>query len=404
MDGEFFQKVFQHSSVAALLAGRDGAEVMANPAFQALALFPPGGLKEILAGCPPLQSAFHEADRGNRSRIVLGRPWFSREHSVAVTRVSPSGDPALYLLEFPGSLEEGFFREALAESEQRYYRLQQNLPVGIYRANETGILETANPALIRMAGFDSFEELQAMKLEDVWVDPRDRDVLIDRLRAEGAVLGFTVRLKKKNGEEYIGSFDAHGTFDRDGRLLHFDTIVQDITEKVRVQKELERLATTDGLTGVCNRQHLLGRLASELKRAVRYGTPVSMLLMDLDYFKAVNDTQGHLCGDRVLREAAQRIAGALRGSDFVGRYGGEEFCVVLPEMAPAGARRVAEKLREAVKALPDPAPTISIGVSLWEPSSSVDDILGRADESLYRAKEAGRDRVEVYGDYDRSDQ
>jgi diguanylate cyclase (GGDEF)-like protein/PAS domain S-box-containing protein len=393
---EWVRLAFEGSSLAMAVAGRDGRLLLANTAFRELGID-----TETLAAAPPVQEAFHSADAEGMARCVVGSPWCAREHSMALTRLSPKdAREPLYLMEFMGGLKDGFLEKALEESERRYYRLQQNLPVGIYRTDETGNLEAANPALIRMVGFSSFEELQAADLELVWADPADRIILINRLRREGSVLGFNTRIMRKDGSEFIASFDAHGTFDRDGRLLYFDTIVQDITEKVNAQQELERLASTDSLTSLHNRQHLMRKLAAELRRSRRYSSPLSMLILDLDHFKRVNDTFGHLAGDSVLREVASRITGALRESDFAGRYGGEEFCVVLPETPLAGAVRIAERLLNRIMNPPvqcgpegEVEVTCSIGAA-EAASDNVEELLGRADEMLYEAKRNGRNRVE----------
>jgi two-component system cell cycle response regulator len=165
---------------------------------------------------------------------------------------------------------------------------------------------------------------------------------------------------------------------------------------------LEVLAHTDPLTQVLNRRALTVRLASELERARRYDAALSLLMVDLDHFKTVNDEHGHLVGDDVLREFAGVLQHAIRSVDVVARYGGEEFVVGLPETALAGAVVFAERLRERIAETPfaithgNPlALTASIGVAFFPSAdvNTVEDLFARADEALYRAKADGRNRV-----------
>lgn len=164
-------------------------------------------------------------------------------------------------------------------------------------------------------------------------------------------------------------------------------------------------ATFEGLTGILRREAILEQLDRELQRALRYRRPLALALADLDHFKAVNDRHGHLAGDLLLKRAAQALASPLRSTDAVGRFGGEEFLVVLPETDLAGAAVVAEKLRQVVEelavALEDGTVlriTVSIGLAAVDPraewSPSALELLGEADKALYRAKADGRNRVE----------
>jgi diguanylate cyclase (GGDEF)-like protein len=171
---------------------------------------------------------------------------------------------------------------------------------------------------------------------------------------------------------------------------------------------VETLATTDQLTGVLNRQASLRRLAAELERSSRYGSPLMVGLADIDHFKRVNDTYGHAAGDIVLRHVAQLIRGDLRSGDTVGRYGGEEFLIVLPETDVDSAAAAADKLRRLVGrtpvALPDGeqlAVTISIGVAAGSGQGlRLDTITRDADTALYAAKSLGRDQVYLFKELD----
>jgi diguanylate cyclase (GGDEF)-like protein/PAS domain S-box-containing protein len=281
--------------------------------------------------------------------------------------------------------------------------LKDNLPIGIYRADEEGYVQTANPALLKMLGFDSFEAFYAVELEDIWVDVSQREELIGRMRREGAVTDFEARLRRTDGREIWGLFHSFGVFDEGGRLLYFDTTVQDVTEKKEALEALARMARTDGLTGLSNRQHLLARLEEEVVRANRYGRPLAFLLLDLDHFKSVNDRRGHLTGDRVLAAAGRAIGWSLRSADSAGRYGGEEFCVVLPETAREDAQALAERLRLTLGKIRHSAgegKTIRVTCSIGVGSDRggrlrASDLLSATDQALYEAKRLGRNRVAV---------
>jgi two-component system cell cycle response regulator len=164
--------------------------------------------------------------------------------------------------------------------------------------------------------------------------------------------------------------------------------------------ELERISRTDVLTGLNNRRHLEEAMRSVGSGAKRHGYPVALLLVDVDHFKQINDTHGHLVGDQVLVEVAGRLAGSLRTEDVLGRWGGEEFLVLLPHTGTAAARALAGRLRDVVR---DDAVTtldcltrvtISIGGAAAE-GPGEHDLLKLADEQLYAAKDAGRDGVLV---------
>jgi diguanylate cyclase (GGDEF)-like protein len=178
----------------------------------------------------------------------------------------------------------------------------------------------------------------------------------------------------------------------------------------QVIEERRRMAMTDALTGAHNRRYFMSHLRRELKRGRRYGGPVSLLVLDIDHFKRINDGYGHAAGDSVLVEFARRLQETLpRESDWVARLGGEEFAVILPQTDLAGARVVAERLRVAVQGAPmrtgggTVRVTVSIGVSGSAVFSNPDDatveqLLRRADDCLYTSKRNGRDRVTVDGD------
>ncbi len=169
------------------------------------------------------------------------------------------------------------------------------------------------------------------------------------------------------------------------------------------KKQLEALSRTDGLTGLFNRSHWQNCLDAEFVRSRRLSTPVALLMVDLDHFKNINDRFGHAAGDEVLRRAADLLRSNLRCVDVVGRYGGEEFAVILPHTHGAAAQLVAERLRRALAELELPGIdcrcTLSVGVAPLLPDmSNVEAWLARADAALYAAKQQGRDRVVLSGE------
>lgn len=174
-----------------------------------------------------------------------------------------------------------------------------------------------------------------------------------------------------------------------------------LKEKEELQDKMAHMVMYDTLTDVLSRHALLEQIEFELQRTMRYQRDLSVLMIDIDHFKNVNDTYGHIVGDAVLREVAQSLQTHTRRSDFVGRYGGEEFLVVLPETSLGKARVLAEKLREQVEKLTVECDghtvagtTISIGVAEYDKDADSDALIGRSDKWLYEAKAKGRNQVQ----------
>lgn len=172
--------------------------------------------------------------------------------------------------------------------------------------------------------------------------------------------------------------------------------------EVQFHETIYKMTTTDGLTGAYNRQYLNETLEREIARAVRRDSPLSLLLMDIDFFKKINDTHGHLAGDQVLQEFSRRIRTSIEADDVFARYGGEEFAVVLADQSLTEARQKAEQLRALIEDAPFATDslaipiTCSIGIASLRDSSSdatVADLIDFADQRLYQAKRDGRNRV-----------
>ncbi len=174
-----------------------------------------------------------------------------------------------------------------------------------------------------------------------------------------------------------------------------------VMENSRLFERVQNLAIRDSVTGLFNHRHIVELLANEVERAGRYPGGVSALMLDIDHFKKVNDDHGHLAGDAVLRDVARLLKDALRTVDSVGRYGGEEFLVILPHTPPEEARRTAERIRQQIgqhvfrAGTKELRITVSVGVATWGPGDlrSPEGLIREADQALYRAKQEGRNRV-----------
>lgn len=176
--------------------------------------------------------------------------------------------------------------------------------------------------------------------------------------------------------------------------------VMDITKRKLAENDMYLLATTDSLTGIPNRRVLSSLLEREVELARRHGTPVSLVMYDLDYFKRVNDTFGHDEGDNVLRTVTTLVKATIRSTDVVVRWGGEEFMLLMPRTDVSAARNVAEKLRLAIAGHDFDKVgklTVSFGVTAFEPKDNLISLLKRVDDALYCAKEHGRNRIEILG-------
>jgi diguanylate cyclase (GGDEF)-like protein/PAS domain S-box-containing protein len=207
--------------------------------------------------------------------------------------------------------------------------------------------------------------------------------------------------RRKDGSEFVVSAAVQKLGTKGER--YYAAVIRDISENKKTEEELLRLAATDPLTGAFNRREFTALADREALRASRYHHPLSILMLDLDHFKKLNDTYGHAAGDKALQRFTTLCCNALRNVDIFGRWGGEEFVALLPETTADGAAIIAERLRKMVD---DTVVnfndhkitfTVSIGIAQYRDSeTSVDAPLSRADMAVYDAKKAGRNRISVH--------
>jgi diguanylate cyclase (GGDEF)-like protein/PAS domain S-box-containing protein len=294
---------------------------------------------------------------------------------------------------------------ALMESERRYREVFQTTldAINLTRADD-GRYVDINPAFTDITGFERNEVIGHTGLAlNLWVDPTDRQKLLEVLRHDGKVRNQEVLFRKRDGTTFWGLISAVEMPLMNERYIL--AITRDITEYKRAEAQIEHLAYHDQLTNLPNRALFLDRLGQALasaRRAQRFG---AVMFVDLDHFKRINDVHNHTIGDMVLKDVAQRLRYFLRQGDTVARLGGDEFVILLPElstdqeMAATLALSVGEKVRAALEQPAridgqDYLTTASIGVSLFpKQSESVEDLIREADIAMYRAKDSGRNAL-----------
>ncbi|HET8930823.1 MAG TPA: GGDEF domain-containing protein [Acidimicrobiales bacterium] len=254
------------------------------------------------------------------------------------------------------------------------------------------------------AGSGSLEPLSQWPPDTIVQQPTT-ETLADAHANRGVVLtdsGALLVAESDDGEALAIVLEAltQPSYDRLMTQFNLERMVLQVgvlVNRSRYVARLEDLGRTDGLTGLPNRRALEDQLEQAHAAARRRCEPLSVVMIDLDYFKTFNDSFGHLAGDDLLRNYATRLRARLRSADFVARYGGEEFCAVLPATDAEGAERVIAELHDAFRRADDVCDmTFSAGVAVWDGVESIDDLIGRADRALYVAKAAGRDRTIVH--------
>lgn len=298
----------------------------------------------------------------------------------------------------------------LEDSERRYRLLAENAGDIILTVDFERRITWVSPAISRLLGYT----------QDQWIGHT-----IDEVFASPAAYSYLVLLKRflePEARQHLPATVESQLIRKDGSLLWTETsiaplldadasdagvvcVIRDIADRKRVQEDLYKLATTDALTGAINRRHFWELSSQEVYRSIRYGTPLSLIIMDVDKFKQVNDTYGHAVGDMVLRTLAQVGRTSVRSTDMLARIGGEEFTVLLPGIGLEGAVTVADRLRRTFASLEIPlesGETVSFTVSAGVAERSADektfeDLFRAADEALYKAKNSGRNRVCLRG-------
>ena len=280
-------------------------------------------------------------------------------------------------------------RKELAERNTRWFDMSNDL---LCESSLDGYYTRLNGTWSKVLGYSEEELMAEPYVKFIHPDDVEPTFAVAGSLAEGPtdIVDFENRYRAKDGSWRWLLWSARSDGDR------VYAVAKDVTHRKALEREREELlarveamARTDELTGLPNRRAWDEELMREVARAERMGTSVAVVLLDLDRFKHFNDSHGHQQGDKFLREAAVAWRTALRTTDFIGRYGGEEFGVLLPAASREGGQEVVERLRQSTPM----GQTCSAGIAFWEPPDTPEEVVRRADDALYRAKREGRDRA-----------
>ena len=278
--------------------------------------------------------------------------------------------------------------KALRHSQSLYRALVENPAYGICRCNVEGQFIDVNQALLSMLGYETKEELLAANRASEILDLGQGKLLAGRFLETLQIEPLEIEWKRKNGTSLKARLSGHGVFDERGDFVGYEIIVVDITNQRALEDHLRSQASSDSLTGLANHRRLFEVLNAEISRSQRTGREFSVVLLDLDGLKAINDRFGHAAGNRALCRLAQILTDCCRSVDTAARQGGDEFAVVLPETDAVAATLVAHRICELLaKDAEEPALSVSVGMASYpKDADSIGSLLYAADRDLYAMK------------------
>ncbi|WP_243544249.1 EAL domain-containing protein [Pseudodesulfovibrio tunisiensis] len=296
--------------------------------------------------------------------------------------------------------------EALRKAERKYRTIFEKAVEGIYQSTPSGRFVSANPAMARLIGFQTPEELMSSVYDvgtQLYMEPGRRREFARKMQERGEVKDFVSKVRRRDGRMIWISENSRAVTDSEGTIIYYEGSVEDITLRKKAEDQLKRQAFHDPLTGLPNRALFLDHLRMAMDRARRRKHLFAVLYMDLDRFKVINDSLGHETGDELLRGVARVLEKCARSVDTVARFGGDEFAILLEEIsAPRDAitfaRRILDGVREPFIIRGNEVFTsASIGIVLKTDGYERPDALFRdADTAMYRAKELGKSRFKVF--------
>lgn len=291
----------------------------------------------------------------------------------------------------------------LARSQHDIESILENMPDVFYRTDLQGLITLMSPSCKEAIGYEA-DEMIGRPLASFYCTPSEREKILNALaEGNGKAQHVEACLTHKDGSRVWISTNAYLRRDENGQTIGVEGIARNISERKELEEKLTTFARIDGLTQVYNRRYFHEEAEKQLMLAHRYHRSVAILVLDLDHFKKINDTYGHRAGDEVLKDFARICRETIRETDIIGRIGGEEFAILLPETERGSTLQLAERIRSSVESSAlkfnkaTLAYSVSIGVAVKDAEKiHIDDLLSRGDKSLYEAKEAGRNRVRIY--------
>ncbi len=296
--------------------------------------------------------------------------------------------------------EQKKLQNQLYLEKRRAEALIQNAPFIVLGLGENSKILLFNQFAEKLTGYRK-EEVLGKRWIDIFIPEDLRDKLYsvwnEVVESKAELHEYENPIVTKSGETRLIKW-RNTVITEGDRFLMVLSIGEDITEKRKFEEELYRLSITDPLTGAYNRRYFIRRIEEEVERVKRGGKSFSLIMMDLDHFKEVNDTYGHKIGDEVLRQLVNTVKERLRKIDLFARWGGEEFLILLPNTPLENAKHLAEEIRRRIEELSFPMDikiTASFGVTEYRDGDSPDSLISRADDLMYKAKRLGRNRVEA---------
>lgn len=297
---------------------------------------------------------------------------------------------------------------ALKASETRYRELYENVVAGVFQTTPDGHFMAANPALVKLLGYDSEDELLELNIaRDLYMYAEDRENWMRNMAAAGEIRNAELVLRRKDGNRIVVLENSRAVRNEQGRTLYYEGTLTDITEAHELSRQLSYEASHDALTGLINRREFESRLQSALDASTASGAVHALCYLDLDDFKIINDSCGHVAGDELLRQLAQTLQARVRSNDTLARLGGDEFGVLLHNCSLEDATAVASGLLKAIEQhqFVWGSSTFSVGASIGVVPVSgafrrITQLLQAADAACYAAKDQGRSRIHVYQETD----